>query len=345
MVRPIPPVLTAGVFWLVVAVPPTAAQHPHTAGHVIVTAAEITWQDPPPSLPPGARIAVIEGDPSRPGAFAMRARMPANYRIATHWHDGAERVTVLAGSVVIGLGVGREAGERRLPVGSFFSMAPGTVHDFRTEEETIIQINGFGPWGINYVNPADDPSGRPATAEGAADLAAIRRATEKYRDVNVALADGYVPDPNGMCVTAAMEGLPRQAGGMGIHYFRPDLLGITATEPRVNGTGTHQDFARPGVLVYEPQADGTLVLVAIENLVWAAAWRDAGNSGPPSFMGNDYYYMIDNPLTEADEAHGFEPHYELHLWLYRSNPNGMFTQFNPTVTCGHHHGHGGRGER
>ncbi len=168
-----------------------------------------------------------------------------------------------------------------------------------------------------------------------AELSALRAATEKYRDVAVALADGYLRDPSGMCVTAAMEGAPRQLGSMGVHYFRPDLVGLAGMEPRVHGTGVHVDFRMPAVLIYEPQADGSNELVAIENLVWVKPWRDAGGADAPSYQGYDYYYMHDNPETPIDEAHGFEPHYELHLWLYRDNPNGMFAPFNPNVSCEH----------
>lgn len=168
--------------------------------------------------------------------------------------------------------------------------------------------------------------------------AAVREATERFRDVTVALAEGYIPDPSGMCIDAPMEGQPAELGAMGIHYLRPDLLGLTGAEPRVNGTGTHTDFTRPGVLIYEPQADGTLQLVAVENLVWQAPWKAAGNTEAPSFMGNAYLPMVDDPATEADEAHGFEPHFELHYWLYKDNPNGAFAPFNPSATC-EHHGH------
>jgi hypothetical protein len=167
----------------------------------------------------------------------------------------------------------------------------------------------------------------------AAELTAIRQATAQFRNVEAALAAGYIPDPSGMCIDARMEGQPKQLGAMGIHYFRPDLLGISATEPRVNGTGTHTDFRTPAVLIYEPQGDGSLELVAIENLVFQQPWRDAGHTSAPSFMGYEYYSMINNPLTDVDEAHGFEPHYELHMWLYRDNPNGMFAPFNPQVSC------------
>jgi quercetin dioxygenase-like cupin family protein len=317
------------------------AQHAHPLDHIIVSAADLVWQEGPPSLPAGARIAVLEGDPSRSGAFTMRARVPAGYVIPRHWHAGAERITVISGSVRLGMTQDVDpAHETTLSAGGYFSMPPGTLHYFRTDEEAIIQVNGKGPWAIHYENPAHDPSGQPA-AHGDADLGAIRRATERFRDVSVALAEGYIPDPTGMCITAEMEGMPSQEGGMGIHYFRPDLLGITAVEPRVNGTGVHTNFMQPGVLIYEPQADGSMELVAIENLVFAEAWRAAGNNAAPSFMGHQYYRMIDNPLTDdVDEAHGFEPHYELHMWLYRENPNGLFAQFNPAATCEHHvHAH------
>jgi hypothetical protein len=177
--------------------------------------------------------------------------------------------------------------------------------------------------------------GTPLVAQNAipaAELDAIRAATEKYADVAVAEAEGYV-EPLHMCVESIHEGQPRQLGAMGLHYIRPDLLGITGEEPRVNGNGTHTDFKQPSVLIYEPMADGSMKLVAIENLVWAEAWREAGNDAAPSFHGNDYYYMHDNPETDVDEAHGFEPHYELHFWLYEENPSGMFMPWNPRVSC------------
>jgi hypothetical protein len=175
-----------------------------------------------------------------------------------------------------------------------------------------------------------------AWADDAAEIAQIRAATERFKDVRVALAEGFMPDPANMCVTAEMEGQPAERGVMGIHYFRPDLLGITGTTPRVAGTGTHTDFMNPGVLVYEPQADGSLELVAVENLVFEKGWKAAGNAEPPSFAGHPYVHMVDDPSTPVDEAHGFEPHYELHAWVSRENPNGPFVPFNPTATCEHH---------
>ena len=181
-----------------------------------------------------------------------------------------------------------------------------------------------------------DASSTPKPGEPG--LAEIRAATAKYRDVKVALAEGYLRDPGNMCETADMMGKPRKLGGMGIHFFRPDMLGISGPpNPRVDGNGTHTDFLKPSILIYEPQADGSLELVAVENLVFAKAWKDkSGNDAPPSFHGVAYDTMIDDPKTAIDEAHNFEPHHDRHVWLYRENPNGIFAQFNPRVSCAHH---------
>lgn len=184
---------------------------------------------------------------------------------------------------------------------------------------------------------AQDLEDLDATTRAA--LEEIRAATEKYQDPEIALADGYLRDPMNLCANAGDDDLPPQLGAMGVHFFRPDLLGITATEPRVNGNGTHTDFLQPSVLVYYPDQTGALKLGAVENLVWEEAWKAAGNESPPEFHGYQYWHRIDNPLTTyADEAHLFEPHYELHVWLYEENPAGVFAQFNPHVSCDHHQG-------
>jgi hypothetical protein len=183
----------------------------------------------------------------------------------------------------------------------------------------------------------------PASAHGAGEptLSEVRQATERFQDVRVALAEGYIRDPSEMCETAEMMGSPASLGAMGVHYFRPDLLGITAPpNPRVDGTGTHTDFRNPAILIYEPQADGSMQLVAVENLVFAAAWHAAGHTEPPTFHGVPYDSMRDDPATSVDEAHMFAPHYDRHVWIYRANPNGVFTPLNPAVSCAHHGGPG-----
>lgn len=173
------------------------------------------------------------------------------------------------------------------------------------------------------------------------DLDEIVAATERFRDVAAALAEGYVRDPMNMCVTAEMEARPAEEGGMGVHYLRPDLLKLGEPGVRVNGRSTHTDFRAPAILIYEPQSDGSLELVAVENLVFVRAWEEAGHDAPPTFHGVPFNRMEDDPATPGDEAHGFEPHYDLHIWLYRDNPDGVFATFNRNVSCEHHAQDGG----
>jgi len=168
-------------------------------------------------------------------------------------------------------------------------------------------------------------------------LAEIKAATEKFKDVSVALAAGYVRDPMNMCETAEMMGRPAADGAMGVHYFRPDLLGVTAPpNPRVSGNGTYTDFRMPAILIYEPQENGAMELVAVENLVFKASWEAAGNTAPPTFFGKAFDAMADDPATQVDEAHMFEPHFDRHVWVWRENPKGVFAPLNPKVTCKWH---------
>lgn len=196
-------------------------------------------------------------------------------------------------------------------------------------------ISRVGVLFAAFLAPASLAAQATPVSTPASELDAVRVATERFRDVAVARAEGYLEHPG--CITATNEGLPSQIGSMGVHYFRPDLLGLTVTEPRVDGNGLHTDFRSPSILVYEPKPDRSLELVAIENLVFAEAWHAAGHTEAPSFLGNAYYYRHDNPETPVDEAHGFRPHYELHVWLYRENPSGMFMQYNPGVRCSDQH--------
>lgn len=189
--------------------------------------------------------------------------------------------------------------------------------------------------------PAADQPAQPTLR----DLDDVRLATERFQDVSVAEKEGYIRDPMNICDEATMMGRPAEYGVMGIHYFRPDLLGITGPpNPRVSGNGNHTDFLRPSILIYEPRENGSLELVAVENLVFVKAWEAAGNTERPVFRGVPYNLMMDDPATAVDEAHMFEPHYDLHVWLYRNNPRGLFEQFNPNATCRNHrqeasHGH------
>ncbi len=174
-----------------------------------------------------------------------------------------------------------------------------------------------------------------ADADTATTIEAIRAATARFQNVDDALAAGYIPDPSGHCVSAASEGLPAEWGSMGIHYLQPGILGIRATTPRVDGANTHTDFMNPSILLYEPQADGSLRLVGVENLVFEKGWREAGNTEPPRILTRTWDRMADDPATPRDEAHGFADHFDQHVWLV-GDPEHALTPFNPAVTCEHH---------
>jgi quercetin dioxygenase-like cupin family protein len=126
--------------------------------HTIVRPDQVKWADGPPSLPPGAKFAVLEGDPAKAGFFVMRAMLPANYRIPPHWHPTVERITVLSGTMYLGMGERfDESAGQALPAGTYATMPPGMRHFAWTQEPTVIQLGTNGPWAINYLNPADDP--------------------------------------------------------------------------------------------------------------------------------------------------------------------------------------------
>lgn len=136
----------------------TAAIGQHAGGaHQMVMPNDLKWGDVP-SLPPGARIAVIEGPMNQAVPFTIRLKFPANYAIPAHSHPAIERVTVLTGTFHMGTGDKLDKSKTHaLPAGAIGIMQPGTNHYAWTAEETIVQLNGNGPWGITYVNPADDP--------------------------------------------------------------------------------------------------------------------------------------------------------------------------------------------
>lgn len=128
-----------------------------TGAHTMVTAADLKWVDVP-SLPPGAKLAVIEGPLNEAVPFTFRLQFPANYQIPAHWHPAVERVTVISGTINMGIGDKLERQTTKpLGPGSMAIMQPKTNHFVWTKEETVVQLNGVGPWGITYVNPADDP--------------------------------------------------------------------------------------------------------------------------------------------------------------------------------------------
>ena len=150
MRRLVPAVLLLIAF---VTVPVRAQQHQH----LIAMPETLKWVEPP--VLPGARLAVVQGDPSKEGLFVYRLKFPAGYRIAPHTHKASENVTVLAGVFFIGVGekFDTQAGQE-LPVGGFVSTPPSHAHyAWAGDKETVVQVHGVGPTDLTFVNPADDP--------------------------------------------------------------------------------------------------------------------------------------------------------------------------------------------
>ncbi|HVT02738.1 MAG TPA: cupin domain-containing protein [Thermoanaerobaculia bacterium] len=128
------------------------------ADHGVFTPGDIKWMDAPNALPPGAKLAVLEGNPFEPGLYTMRLQMPAGYRIPPHWHSKDEHVTVVSGTFNLGMGQKFDAkAATAMPAGTFGFLGPNMKHFAFASEPTVIQLHGEGPWGIYYVNDADDP--------------------------------------------------------------------------------------------------------------------------------------------------------------------------------------------
>jgi quercetin dioxygenase-like cupin family protein len=120
--------------------------------------AGLRWQDGPPSLPPGAKFSVLEGDPAKPGPFVFRVKVPDGYKIPPHTHPKTERVTVISGTFNLGTGEKFDAAKgEALPAGSYGTWPAGMKHYVWATGETVVQFHGEGPWVIEYLDPADDP--------------------------------------------------------------------------------------------------------------------------------------------------------------------------------------------
>ena len=162
--------------------------------------------------------------------------------------------------------------------------------------------------------------GAPAFAQApkdpAADLKRAREALDKYKDPVAAVHDGYFSTLG--CVTYPKPGaagqVPYPAGGMGVHFFNGALMGAPL------------DPTKPQVLVYEPGAGGKLQLVAAEWFIPLTPEL----KGRPELFGRPF----DGPMEGHHPLmpHGLH-HYDLHVWLWKDNPAGMFSPTNPKIKC------------
>lgn len=161
----------------------------------------------------------------------------------------------------------------------------------------------------------------PSASDVGAGLAAIRQATAGYKDVNRALADGYVP----VSPCVEVPGL----GAMGIHYLNPGLAADLAVDPLT-----------PEILLYAPSGNG-LRLVAVEYFVAALANTEAGPvpwfaaEAPALGFFNPAPSLMNRTFNGPMEGHdpGMPWHYDLHVWAWQANPAGTFQEFNPKVAC------------
>jgi len=134
--------------------PAVLAQH----GHIVQNMQDVKWGEAPPFLPPGAKLAVVKGNPSEKAPFTIRVMLPANYKIPAHSHPADEHVVVLSGALYLGMRDKLDPeGGTKLTVGGFAMAPAGKNHYAYTREETILLVYGTGPDDFRYVNPADDP--------------------------------------------------------------------------------------------------------------------------------------------------------------------------------------------
>jgi quercetin dioxygenase-like cupin family protein len=127
-------------------------------GHVLLTADKLQWGENP-VLPPGAKVALVSGNPGKAGdMYVVRAKLPDGYKIPPHWHPTDENVTVLHGTMLFGMGEHLDpAKTTAAPAGAFARMPAGVRHFAIAKGDTIIQVHGVGPFEFTYVNAADDP--------------------------------------------------------------------------------------------------------------------------------------------------------------------------------------------
>ena len=134
------------------------AQSASKKEHKMITPDQITWGKPPPGLPGNLEAAVLDGDPTKPGPYAVRLKIPDGSRIPPHWHTKDENITVISGRFRMGVGeTFNEASLKDLPPGSFLTMPGKQRHFAMTKGETVVQLNNEGPFDIHYVDPRDDP--------------------------------------------------------------------------------------------------------------------------------------------------------------------------------------------
>ena len=136
----------------------TTQAHAAEAHHTVVPANEVKWGPAPPSLPAGAQAAVLLGNPGKEGPFVLRLKLPGSFVIPPHRHSKDEMVTVISGKFGVGASEKLDrAATKQLAPGSFVHLPAGMAHYAIADGETVVQVNGVGPFDVTYIDPNDDP--------------------------------------------------------------------------------------------------------------------------------------------------------------------------------------------
>lgn len=199
-----------------------------------------------------------------------------------------------------------------------------SIHPTRSSLPTASFARLLGRWALlsSFALPLASLAAEPAAMNHAAGrgahashdqasplLAKVREATRRFRDINVALGEGWVQATP--CVSGPTE------GAMGVHFLKPDRLhdgALKADEPEM--------------LIYEPQAGGGYRLVGVEYIVLASEWASKNPPGVAPSIDGHLANFIGEPNRYALPAF-----YEMHAWAWEDNPNGSFSDWNSRVTC------------
>jgi quercetin dioxygenase-like cupin family protein len=130
--------------------------------HVLLSPADFKWGAGPPALPPGMSQVALYGDPTQPGPFGVRVRVPAGYRVPPHWHPTAEHLTILSGEVAFGMGESFDESTMKTLTGEGYAVMPAEMrHYVKAKTASVFEVHALGPFVLTYVNPKDDPRAAP----------------------------------------------------------------------------------------------------------------------------------------------------------------------------------------
>jgi len=158
--KTVSPLIVFALFAAAPAIAADATKKADAAKHdaMSINAADLKWGEAPPDVPKGASLAVLHGDPSKKGPFTIRLKLPAGYKIPPHWHSNDEQLTIVSGAFVLHMGDTMDAPASTLTAGGYHFLPGKMHHAAESKGETIVQVNGMGPFDIHYLNPADNPN-------------------------------------------------------------------------------------------------------------------------------------------------------------------------------------------